>query len=459
MQATAPDIIPYIDEQINIALSRYDFWEFCLYYDDEFFTKRTFLKEVANGFQWLYEEYKQGRSKKISISMPPRSGKSFTLSLFIAWWLGQFPELSVMRNCCTDTLYKKFSYDVRAIIRERKYRLVFPKVQLASDKQNLDGWNLSTAKQVSYFGGGVGGTIMGLGCNLAASDDLYKDIAAARSETIQEVMGMWKQSAHDSRMETNCSEIFLGTRWTKRDEIGKAIDEGRIDKEITIPALNENNESFCEDVKTTAEYLKIKDETDEEIWSAEYMQEPIEIKGLLFPASELKYFEPIAIQPDYRYCAVDPADTGGDDTSAPFCDLIGNGIYITDIIYNNHGTDETIPLLVEKLISKRINSCEIEGVSAWILFAKDVRTKVQERYQDCDIRIIKNTSNKQTRILAQSAFIKNHFYFLKEEYRNSDYKKFMKVLTSYLREGSKRDDAPDSLAMASAYFMRNFNHL
>jgi len=58
---------------------------------------------------------------------------------------------------------------------------------------------------------------------------------------------------------------------------------------------------------------------------------------------------------------------------------------------NNHGTDETIPNLVESIF-KKIKPVEIEGVSAWILFAKDVRNKVQERYDNCDIRIIKNTT-------------------------------------------------------------------
>lgn len=446
------DVIPVIDEAVNIALSKYDFWEFCLYYDEEFFSKRSFLKEVAESFQQIT----QGEIKTTAVSMPPRAGKSYITSLFCAWWLGKHPTLCVMRNTVTASLYNKFSYDVRNIIRSERYKKVFPKVELAPDKQNIDGWSLTTSKQGAYFGGGVGTNIIGFGANLAITDDLYSGFEQALSEVYNEKVFMWKQGSHNSRMEKNCAEIFIGTRWSKNDVIGKAISDGLIDTQITIPALNDNNESFCEDVKSTEEYLKIKAETDEEIWSAEYMQEPIEIKGLLFPASELKYFSPHETNSEFRYCAVDPADTGGDDTSAPFCDLLGNGIYITDVIYNNHGTDSTIPALVEKLISKKVNACEIEGVSAWILFAKDVRNKVQERYQECEIRVLKNTTNKQTRILAQSAFIKNHFYFLKEEYRNSDYKKFMKVLTSYLRQGSKHDDACDSLAMAASYFQRNF---
>lgn len=456
MHRLAPDIIPLIDEQINIALSRFDFWEFCLFYDEDFFSKRTFLKKVAAGFQQISE----GKTKTVSASMPPRAGKSYITSLFCVWWLGKNPEKCVMRNTVTSSLYNKFSYDVRNVIKDPKYKKVFPKVELAPDKQNIDGWSLTTSKQGAYFGGGVGTNIIGFGANLAITDDLYSGFEQALSETYNEKVFMWKQGSHNSRMEKHCPEIFIGTRWSKNDVIGKAIDEGKINVEITIPALNENGESFCEEVKTTAEYLKIKEETDEEIWSAEYQQEPIEVKGLLFPASELKYFEPTDIKPEFKYLYIDNSDTGGDYTSAPFCYLYQDRIYVNDVVFNKDGTDVNIPRLVEDIISRKLNACEIEGNSAWILFGKDVRNKVQDRYSDCDIRIIKNTTNKQTRILAQSAFIKRHFFFLKEEYRSKEYNIFMKNLTSYLREGNNRhDDAADSVAGASAYFQRNFNYL
>src|SRR6478609_3839775 len=424
------DVLTYLDDAIDARLGYYDFWHFCLWMDKEFFESRQFTKEIADAFNDLSNKYSNGITTKVSVSMPPRAGKSYVTSLFCAWFLGKNPDKSVMRNTVTQRLYEKFSYDVRNIIKSERYRKVFPKIELSADKQNLQGWNLTTAKQVSYFGAGVGGTIIGFGCNLAVTDDLYSGFEQAVSETYNESVFRWKQGSHDSRKERASSEIYIGTRWSKNDVIGKALSDGQVDVEITIPALNENNETFCDAVKSTAEYLKIKDETDEEIWSAEYQQEPIEIKGLLFPASELKYFSPMEQISDYSFCAVDPADAGGDDMAAPFCSLIGNGIFISDVIYNNSGTDSNIPALVEKIITGKLNACEIEGNSAWVLFAKDVRNKVQERYEDCDIRIIKNTANKQTRILAQSAFIKNHFYFLKEEYRNSDYKKFMKVLTS-----------------------------
>ena len=458
-----PDVVAHIDEGVDIALARLDFWHFCLYYDPEFFEQRPFLEDVADILQWVYSEYKQGISRKVGISMPPRAGKSYTVSIFCAWWLGQFPEKSVMRNTCTATLYAKFSYDVRNIVSTKKFKKVFPKAQMAPDKQNLAGWNLSTAKQVSYFGAGVGGTIIGFGANLALSDDLYKDMQDALSETIQEGVAMWKQSAHNSRMEKNCPEVYVGTRWTRNDEIGKATEKGQLDKTVVIPALNENGESFCDAVKSTEEYLKIKADTDYSIWLAEYQQEPAEVAGLLFPLSELKFYDPSQVninRAEYKFTYVDPADEGGDFNAAPDCYLIGNRIYIPSVIFNKDGTDVNIPSLVESICTQRIENVEVEGNSAWILFGKDLRGKIQERFADCNVRVIKNTVNKQTRILAQAAFIKNHFYFRMDYESIPQYRAFIKNLTGYLREGaSKNDDGPDSLTGVANHFKSTLSHL
>lgn len=457
MTTTLPDI----DTQIQRRLAFFSFYEFCLWMDPEFYEKRTFLKEVAEAFQWVYDEYKEGRAVKVGVSMPPRAGKSYITSLFCAWWLGKLPEQAIMRNTVTSTLYRKFSYDIRNILREKKYQQVFPKVVLAPDKQNIDGWSITLSKQGAYFGGGVGTNIIGFGANLAITDDLYSGFEQALSEVYNEGVFRWKQGSHNSRMEKNCPEIYIGTRWSKNDVIGKALEDGLIEKPITISALIDGK-SFCEAVKSTEEYLKIKADTDDEIWEAEYQQNPIEIKGLLFPKSQLKTFRPedlAKLEAEYKYMPVDPADLS-DDTSAPLCELYGNGIYVTDWLYNNNGTDETIPALVDMIIKNKLNHVEIEGVSAWKLFGTQVRNEVNEVYEDCEIRIIKTNVNKEVKIQQFSAFVKNHMYFLHEDYWTPDYAKAMKVLTAYLREGkSKKDDAPDSLSIAAKFFKTNFSNI
>lgn len=88
---------------------------------------------------------------------------------------------------------------------------------------------------------------------------------------------------------------------------------------------------------------QIKSDTEDSIWDAEYMQEPAELEGLLFPASPLKYFAPFDDEPEYRYSAVGPTDNGGDDLSAQFVELHGNKIFITEVVFNNAGTDVNIP--------------------------------------------------------------------------------------------------------------------
>ena len=231
------------------------FWAFCVYMDEEFFrNKRRFFKDVAILFQELIDEYRKGNAISVSVSMPPRAGKSYITSLFCAYWLAQFPELSVMRNCCTATLYQKFSYDTRAIMRSPKFKEIFPEIKLQPDKQNLGGWNLVTSKQVGYFGAGVGGTIIGFGASIAITDDLYKSMLDAQSSTTDSFVKMWKESAHDSRKEKNCPEIFIGTRWTENDVIGEAMAKGHLAKSIIIKAITEEGKSFCEDVKSTKEY-------------------------------------------------------------------------------------------------------------------------------------------------------------------------------------------------------------
>jgi predicted phage terminase large subunit-like protein len=447
-----------IKEPIRLGAKDH-FWLFCLHYDYDFYVKRNFLKEVALLFQELYEQYNDGKAIKVSISMPPRAGKSYITSLFCAWWLGKFPQQAIMRNTVTSTLYRKFSYDIRNIVKEKKYQQVFPHVILAPDKQNIDGWSITLSKQGAYFGGGVGTNIIGFGANLAITDDLYSGFEQALSEVYNEGVHRWKQGSHNSRMEKNCPEIYIGTRWSKQDVIGKALEDGIIDKEITISALVDG-QSFCEHVKSTEEYLKIKADTDDEIWEAEYQQTPIEVKGLLFPATELKFYNTSDINvkelAEHKALFIDPNAEGSDYFAGVLCYLIQDRIYITDVLCNKYDSATNMQSVIDLAVKNKVQYVAIESNGAFIILGQQIRNKINEVYEDCEIRLVKHTTNKETRILTQAAYIKNRFYFPKAESKEEN--DFIKNLTSYLREGkSKHDDCPDVTAFASHYFMKTFN--
>ncbi|MDR2969289.1 MAG: phage terminase large subunit [Tannerellaceae bacterium] len=444
--------------------ARNDFWAYCLYMDTSFFVRRPFLKLIADAFTRVFLSYSNDTIYRLAVSMPPRAGKSYITSLFISWMFGRFPEESVMRNTCADPLYNKLSYDTRDIVRSRKYREVFPEIKLKPDKQNVHGWSLEGARQVSYFGAGKDGTVIGFGASmLAVTDDLYKSLEDALSDNNNEKTWVWKQGTHDSRIEGSCCSIDIGTRWSATDVLGR-MEESRdgkyYDEIIRVPALDENDRSFCEDVHTTEYYHELRRETEDSIWMAEYMQEPYEAKGLLFPKSELKRFRRADMRgriPDGRIGATDVADEGDDNFSSPFADVFGDQLFITDVLFTKDAVEITAPRLAQMIIDIRPDRLRIESNNGGKIFANDVRRLVKENdsYSNCIIQACPTTKNKQTRILMKSGWIKEHCRFLDEsEYeKGSDYWWFMKWLTSYKKEGGNaHDDAPDSMTILAEFF-------
>lgn len=446
--------------------ARNDFWAYCLYMDPSFFARRKFLKKVADAFTRVHVSYQNGIIYRLAVSMPPRAGKSYITTLFISWMFGHFPEESVMRNCCADPLYNKLSYDTRDIVRSRKYKEIFPEIRLKADKQNVHGWSLEKARQVSYFGAGVGGTVIGFGASmLAITDDLYKSLEDALSDNNNEKTWSWKQGTHDSRIEGNCCSIDIGTRWSANDVLGK-LEESRdgkyYDEIIRIAALDENDKSFCEDVHTTEYYHELRAETEDSIWAAEYMQEPYEAKGLLFPKSSLQRFKLADVKdrvPDGRVGAIDVADEGEDYLSAPMGPVFGKEIYITNVVFTKDVIEITSPIVAQRIIDLRLEMIRVESNNGGKAYANEVRRLVKEnlprRQKQPIIQAWPTTKNKETRILMKSGWIKAHVHFLDEsEYeKGSDYWWFMKILTDYKKEGgNKHDDAPDSLVILAELF-------
>lgn len=440
--------------QIRATLSKSDFWEFCKYYDKEFFLKRMFLKRVADAFMRI----ESGEINSLSVSVPPRGGKSYITSLFCAWALGRNPSESVMRNTCTATLFQKFSYDVRQIVKSEKFALVFPHVELSTDKANLQGWNTNQSRQVGYFGAGVGGTIIGFGATmLAITDDLYRGIEDALSDVTNDRIIQWKEGTHDSRLERNCKKIDIGTRWSTADVIGRNVQNNEYDESIIIPALDENEQSFCPDVMSTEQYVKIRKRINPEIWSAEYMQEPVDMKGRLF--SNLRFIEQsefnlIRNKASGSIAYVDVSDAGNDFTAMAVATIINKVVYISDYVFNKGNTDVTIPICAERLNRLNVNICRVESNSMGAIFGR----LLQDKARKCRVLKVHNSQNKMTRIIMQSSTIINSFVFVKQE--SNEYHQFMTNVLSFSKEGkNKNDDAPDCLAGLSMFLKSLFKKL
>lgn len=440
----------------NTALNRLDcqqnFYSFCKFMDADFFTvDRTHLKTMCDAFQQVSD----GKIKKLAISTPPRAGKSYVISLWCAWDLGNHNTESIMRNSYGAELAHSFSYDVRQMIQSDKFREIFPDCEIKLDRKAVDDWSLKTSRRNAYFCAGVGGAITGKGCTRAAIiDDVIKNFEEALSEKALDGIWKWYVSTHCTRFEGNCPEIIVATRWTKKDLIGKLTDE---DSEfydpdfvkIVIPLLDENDKSYCESIISTKKCHRLREITDDFIFNAIYMQEPIEAKGLLYPTDELKRFELKDIKsktPEAVYGYTDTADKGEDFLCSLIGKRFGNYTYITDVVFTQNSVDYTEPIVAQMCIDTKCERMRMESNSGGESFARNVYNLIREAGGTTTIQTTLNMSNKSTRSLMSVGYVKEFVYFRSDYEQGSDYDKFMRQLTTNVMLGrNKHDDAVDGI--------------
>ncbi|WP_448507962.1 phage terminase large subunit [Immundisolibacter sp.] len=461
----------YIQYQTLLFLLRNNFYAFCRYYDPSFYTHgKPHLKVICDAFQQVTE----GKIKKLAISVPPRSGKSYTVSLWCAWMIGKLqddPNLSIMRNSYGSSLAEKFSYDIREMIQSPKFLQVFPQVKLKQDHKRIEDWAITTGKQSTYFCAGVGGPVTGKGCRTAGIlDDSIKNLEDALSEIILDKTWGWTVSTHLSRFESGCPQIHIGTRWSKKDPIGMSIetDKGEGWTQIVIPALDENGNSFCEEIKTTQEYLELKKIMPSFVWEAEFMQNPVETKGLLFPEDELKrfsikelekYFDPKQREEfDAVFGYTDTADEGTDFLASGTLAVIGDRYYLIDVIFTQEPIEVTEPMVAQMITATNQIKHTVESNNGGKAFAMKLKELVRNTGSRCHIKWRPNTTNKETRILMHSGVVKQFIWFRDDYEIGSQYDQFMKALTDYVRLGkNKHDDAPDMVTGLAEMFSKTNN--
>ena len=485
-------LISRTEDEQQVVLARSFAWEFCLLMDPDFFTSREeALQPIVDAFQYLiqwdreekvseelidrirsnkYVEVFNENPENVGASISPRAGKSYSMSLCCAWALGKYNNESIMRVSHAQKLYNKFSRNVRYFITTNTYQSVFPGTALDPNNSEVAGWSLDTSKQGAYFGSGVGGSIIGFGASLVAvTDDLYKSHTEAMSPAVSETTDDFMESAFDSRKEKKCKQFDLGTRWTKKDYMGKKLENEEYDIFIKVPALDENGETFCEDVKTTRQYLNTKARLErngkEEIWESEYMQEPIETKGLLFPKAKMKRFRMADLNMENvigKVTFVDTADEGTDFYSAPVGYITPSeenvyDVYIPKVIFTKKAFKYTEPRQVAMIVQNSIDHTFIETNKEGSLYVNNIRKQVKP----LKVRGIRQPSNvrKLTRILVEAGYILD-FHYLEDDEQDKEYKAYFENLTSFLKEGNnEHDDAPDSTAGLSKGIRRIFKAL
>ena len=275
---------------------------------------------------------------------------------------------------------------------------------------------------------------------------------------------LWTAYTNDlkSRKKEGAKEIHIATRWSVHDVIGRLELQYGNDpraKFIVIPAIDQNGESnfdYDYGVGFSKEYFDdMSVNLDDASFRALYMNEPIEREGLLYHSDELRRFFELPLgEPDAVIGICDTKDKGTDYAFLPVVHVYGNDYYVTDCVCDNNLPNVVDARLVDILLRNSVQMCRFESNAAGGRIAEKIQNEVKEKGGITRITTKFTSSNKETKIIVNSAWVKEHCLFKDESlYRkNSDYGKMVNMLTSYTVAGkNKNDDVPDGFAMLSEF--------
>lgn len=464
-----------LHEQVFYILAPYDFDSYCMYIEwdrepkSKFYApRRKQLRPLANALQDLYE----GKLNLLCISMPPGTGKSGLALFFLTWWGAHIPNRSILTVSHNFVFVKAAYEEIKKIIgkdSEYRYSDVFPTATI----QSTDALGLSialdrTARFPTFSFGSVGSNLAGRvrAESLMFCDDLIPSIEVALSE--EQLDKVWTSYTSDLLQrkigsgDNATRELHIATRWSVRDVIGrlKMRYEGDLKaKFIEVPAMDDMGRSRFDypyglGYSTTA-LRRLQADMDEATWGALYMCKPIERDGQLYASEELqRYFELPDKEPDAVLAICDTKNKGEDYEFMPVGYVYGDQVYIEACVCNDGKPEVVEPMCAELLVKHKVQMARFESNNAGDRIAQNVQKLVKDRGGICKITTKYTTANKETKIIVNSEYVKQHFLFKDNSVIGTDreYRRMMQFLTSYTLKGkNKHDDVPDGMAMFALY--------
>ena len=456
----------------RIFLAKKSFWHYCKLTIPTFYTEdKAYLKRFCKDL----EDFYYSKDTILVINLPPRHGKSLTLTLFCQWVFGINIHEHIMTSSYNSNLSTNFSKQVRDKIQEIKsdankviYSDIFPDTQIKKGSGRKDFWELEGSYS-NYIATSPGGLATGFGATIQIFDDIIKNYYEACNANIKESHWDWFTGTMQSRIEDgNYKQIFVMTRWASDDLSGKIID---LCKRSNIPYRHINysltqpdGSILCESVLSRERIRILKESLPEDVFQANYEQKPIDVKNRLYTRfnfyineedkknyneEELKQLQ--VVNPKYfetigAYC--DTADTGEDFLTLIIFGVYKEKIYLLDVLYTQAAMETTEILCADMLDKTKTQYCKIESNNGGRGFARNVYRILQENYDNelVTIETFTQSLNKIARILSESGNVMKYVYYPNEWKYDKEHNEFMQHLTRYGRVGKNdHDDAEDCL--------------
>lgn len=456
--------------------SREYFDDYCIYTEWDRPLENKFYLPRRKGLLRIVEQLQRLADDELDIlciSMPPGVGKTGIAVFFLTWLAGRNPKDGILGGS-HNAAFLRGVYDecIREMSKDGDYlwhdvfsdrRIIRTNAQ--DMKIDIDSAQRFSTFQFSSIGSGNAGKVRAI--QLLYCDDLIEGIEEAMSNDRLEKKWQLYTTDLRQRKQGKCKELHIATRWSVRDVIGRLAEIYEGDPRacvMSVPALDEFGKSNFDyggnNGFTTEFYEDIKQSMDDVSWRALYMNEPIEREGLLYNRDELRRFYDLPVdEPDAIIAVCDPAEGGGDDTVMPVGYVYGEDHYIFDVVCNDALPEVTDPLLANCLVKNSVQQCQFESNAAGGRTADKVQDLVKQK---CIVKgerpthIVKKrtTANKETKIIVNSSWVKEHCLFLDDSRitPGSMYSKFLNKLCTYSLVGkNKHDDCPDAMAQYALY--------
>lgn len=460
-----------LHKSVLLLAAPYDFESYLLYVESNREPKKKFypprrkvLKQVVDAMQELADD----KLDLLAVSLPPGSGKT-TLAIFYLTWLGGKIPNDPMLTGSHSNSFVRGVYDECLRIMDSNgdylWHEVFPDIKVTNTNAKdcrIDLDKRQRFETLEFTSIGTGNAGLYRAATLLYCDDLVSGIEVALSkERLDKLWETYTTDLRQRKIGDHCKELHIATRWSVHDVIGRLEREyGDSDraKFIVIPALNENDESNFDYAYgvgfSTNFYREQRNIMDDVSWRALYMNQPIERDGILYQKDELRrYFDLPDEEPDTIIAVCDTKDRGADYCCMPIAYQYGQNFFIEDILCDNSKPEIVDARLVEILLKHKVKLARFESNSAGGRVAQAVQAQIKKRGGITHITTKFTTANKDTKIIVNSPYVKEHFLFKDDTaFPNKDYKRAMDMLCSYTMMGkNKHDDVPDGMAMLAEY--------
>lgn len=241
-----------------------------------------------------------GRSKRVIFQMPPRHGKSMTVTeTFPSYYMEKWASMGVKKNVIQVSYSGDLAEDFGAKNRDKveEFGKELFGIGLDPRQKTKAKWSLENgATMVSV---GIGGPITGKGANLLIIDDPIKNHEEAESETYREkVWNEWRATLR-TRLTSDAAVIVIQTRWHEDDLAGRLIKTGKWEV-VSLPAICDSEddllgrkigEPLCPELGFDAKWAEeTKHDVGSRAWEALYQQRPTAAEGNIFKRQWFRFY-------------------------------------------------------------------------------------------------------------------------------------------------------------------------